>query len=362
MSLAYRRSWPNWLLALGLTAMAARSSTVVLVAGGGPAGDGSPAVNARLHTPFAVAFEPGGNLLIVEMEGGERVRRVAGSGLIATVAGTGRQGSGGDNGPALQAEFNGMHHAVAASDGTVYLADTWNNRVRKLDPKTGMVMNVAGTGEKGYAGDGGLATQAKLGGIYCLALDREEKRLFMADLPNRRIRYLDLKSGNIQTFAGNGDKGVPADGADAAKAPLVDPRAVAVDGKNQVYILERSGHALRVVNTQGQIRTVAGNGQSGASGDGGEALRATFNGPKHLCIDLEDNVLIADAENHLIRKYDPRRGTIQRVMGTGRPGNVGVGGRPEEAELNRPHGVGVSSTGLVYVVDSYNNRVLKIQP
>src|SRR6185437_3890026 len=124
---------------------------------------------------------------------------------------------------------------------------------------------------KGFAGDGGPAAAAEFGGIYCLALDEANQALYLADLDNRRIRVVDLKTGNVSTLAGNGSKGVPKDGADARSAPLVDPRAVAVDGRGNVYILERGGHALRVVDRSGKIRTLAGTGAKGSSGDGGDA-------------------------------------------------------------------------------------------
>src|SRR2546425_1537975 len=170
---------------------------------------------------------------------------------------------------------------------------------------------------------------------------------------------VDLRTGIVSTIAGNGERGVPADGSDAAKSPLVDPRAVAADRKGNVYILERSGNALRVVGASGKIRTVVGTGEKGATGDGGDALKATMNGPKHLCVDSQDNVIIADTENHMIRKYLPREGKIVRVAGNGRRGTSGVGGAPEEAELNQPHGVTFHS-GALYISDSSNNRVLKI--
>ena len=171
------------------------------------------------------------------------------------------------------------------------------------------------------------------------------------------------KTGNVQVVAGNGEKGVPADGAIATEAPLTDPRAAAADRKGNVYILERGGHALRVVGRDGKIRTVVNaSGKKGAEGDGGDAIAATMNGPKHLCIDLEDNVIIADAENHLVRKYVPSTGKIVRVAGTGKKGAAGLDGPPEKCELARPHGVTVHRDGTLYITDSYNNRILKIVP
>jgi DNA-binding beta-propeller fold protein YncE len=274
-----------------------RADHLELVAGGGAGGDGSPADRAQLIGPFGVAFDPTGNLYFVELSG-QRVRMIGPDGLVRTIAGTGQKGEGGDGGPAVRAEFNAMHSLAVTRRGDIYVADTLNHRVRKLDARTGRITTIAGTGRKGFAGDGGPATQAEFNGIYCIALDEPGGALYLADLENRRIRRVDLKTAVVSTVAGNGSKGAPEDGALAASAPLVDPRAVAVDGRGNVYILERSGHALRVVDRTGTIRTVAGNGAKGSSGDGGDARKATLNGPKHLCVDPQGNVVIADTENH----------------------------------------------------------------
>jgi hypothetical protein len=137
---------------------------------------------------------------------------------------------------------------------------------------------------------------------------------------------------------------------------------VALDGRGNLYILERSGHALRVVDRAGKIRTVAGTGQQGDSGDGGDARHAQLNGPKHLCVDARGNVLIADTENHRIRLYNPEDGTIRTVAGNGRKGTKGLGGPPSEAELAQPHGVTIGPGGILYISDSSNNRIVKIVP
>lgn len=348
-------------VALGgrLTAPAAQ---VVLVAGGGTGTVGGVAATQfHLREPFGVELDPTGGLVIVEMALGQRVHRVDPAGILTTIAGTGMKGEAGDGGPATKAQFNGIHNLALAPNGDIYLADTWNCRIRKIDAKTGVVTTVAGTGEKGYGGDGGPAVAAKLGGIYCATFDPKGERLYLADLHNLRVRVIELQTGLIKLVAGNGKKGVPADGSPAVDSPLSDPRAVVADRQGNVYIIERGGHALRVVNRQGAIRTVVNaSGKVGASGDGGPALAATMNGPKHLCIDVQDNVIIADAENHLVRKYLPREERIVRVAGTGKKGAAGVGGPPEKVELNRPHGVYVAASGVLYITDSYNERVLKI--
>ncbi len=349
------------LLSLTCTSFPLHADRLVLVAGGGQQDPPCAATEVRLKEPFAAELDPAGRLVIAEMAQGQRVLRLEADGKITRLAGTGAKGSGGDGGPALQAQFDGIHNFAIAATGDIYFADTWNCRIRKLDAKTGILTSVAGTGEKGFAGDGGPATAAKLGGIYCATLDFKNERLYLADLHNNRIRYLDLKTGLIQPFAGNGQKGVPKNGAKAAESPLSDPRAVAPDRLGNVYILERGGNALRVVRPDGTIHTVVNaSGKNGAEGDGGPALAATMNGPKHLCVDRDDNVIIADAENHLIRKFLPREGKIVRVAGTGKVGKAGLGSDPLQAGLSRPHGVFATADGTLYITDSYNNRVLKI--
>jgi sugar lactone lactonase YvrE len=343
------------------TTAASNAARLVLVAGGGTGGDGSAARRAKLDAPFGVAFDRSGTVYFVEMPG-NRVRKIDSHGIVTTIAGTGEAGDGGDGGPGLQARLNNPHSLALAPDGKLYVADTGNHRVRCLDLKSGIITTVAGTGVSGETGDSGPGTAAQLGGIYAVALDRDARNLYLCDLDDRRIRVLHLTTGILETVAGNGERGAPADGADARRSPLVDPRAVAVDSGGNIYVLERSGNALRVVDRQGKIHTVAGTGQRGFSGDGGEARLATMDGPKHLCVDAEDNVIIADTENHVIRKYLPREGKIVRVAGTGHPGASGLDGPPEQAELNQPHGVFCDRRGRLYITDSSNNRILRIDP
>lgn len=331
---------------------------LLLVAGGGTGGDGSPAVQARLSSPFGIDADRAGNLYLVELTGG-RVLRIDPRGLLHVLAGAGEMGDAGDGTPAARATFNGLHGLAVGPAGEIYLADTWNHRVRKLDPGTGTIAPFAGTGAKGDD-DAGPAAKARLGGIYSVALDPHGRRLILTDLDNRKVRAVDLRTGELSTLAGNGQRGVPADGADARSSPLVDPRAAVADSRGNVYILERGGHALRVVDAAGKVRTVAGAGQPGLSGDGGPAVQARLNGPKHLCLDRDGSVLIADTENHVIRRYRPADGTMARVAGTGKKGAAGVGGPPVQGELNQPHGVWVHPSGELYIADSSNHRVLKI--
>lgn len=340
-------------LALAMSIHPLRAETIVLVAGGPEEAVGIPAVRAKLLEPFGVGFSSAGELFIVEMVAGNRLLKMDATGHLRHVAGRRQAGDGGDAGPGLEASFNGPHNLAVLPDGDVLIADTWNGRVRRVHAKSGIVTSVPGYGV--------AADRARASGPYCITLDFTGTQLVIADL--RRVLVLDLETGRTRVAAGNGGKGVPADGARAIDAPLVDPRAAALDRRGNLYILERNGHALRVVDREGRIRTVVNaSGRKGAEGDGGDARAATLNGPKHLCIDREDNVIIADAENHLIRKYVPATGRILRVAGTGKKGAAGVGGPPDACELNRPHGVTVDRDGTLYITDSYNHRILKIVP
>lgn len=346
--------------ALFLIATSARADRLVLVAGSGDGGDGTPAEKAKLVQPFGVGFGPDGTVYIVEMAKGERLRSIDGTGKIATLAGTlGKKGYGGDGGPGLKATFNGMHTLAVGPDGNVYLADTWNNCVRMYNPKTGTVELVAGKPVPLPEGVRQPKPNAELGGVYCINFEPSGKFLYVCDLDRKKIFRVDRETRKLEHVAGSGERGVPKDGADAKTAPLVDPRAVAADAKGNVYILERAGHALRVVDAGGKIRTVAGTGTRGMGT--GKALESAMNGPKHLSIDRDGTVLIADTENHRIIRYIPGEEKVVLVAGTGKRGTAGVGGDPSKAEFNQPHGVAVHpKTGEIYIADASNGRVLKI--
>lgn len=332
-----------------------------LVAGGGTAEKDAPATQCALHEPFGVEFLPSGEPVIVEMDHGNRILKIDKQGVLRVIGGTGTKGASGDGGPATAASFNGIHNLAITPGGDLFIADSFNSLLRKIDGKSGTVSLIAGGAKKGPATDG-PAAQATFNTLIQIALDPAAKQLLLTDIGNKRIRRLDIASGTIETVAGNGKGGVPADGGDAKAEPLSDPRAAVFDGKGGFYILERNGNALRYVDAAGKIRTVVGTGAAGNSGDGGPALQATMRGPKHLCMDRDGTVLIADAENHVIRRFDPKSGTITRVAGTGKAGAGAPGGDPLATELRRPHGVTIGPDGALYITDSYNDRILKLVP
>jgi DNA-binding beta-propeller fold protein YncE len=331
-----------------ITASAHSADKLVLVAGGEKAG---------FKEPFGLDFLPDGSIVIADY-GHNRVARIDKDGNVTTLAGSGQKGH--VDGPGDKAQFNGPHNISAAKDGTVYVADTLNNLIRKIDPKTKLVSTIGGTGKPGFSGDGGPAVRAAFSQPYHVVLDSRQENLYVADLGNVRIRKIDLKAGTVATVAGNGKKGVPANGSINLEAPLVDPRACALDSKGRLYILERSGHALRVVE-EGKIHTVAGTGKVGAEGDGGPGLKASLNGPKFIWIDKNDDVLIADAENNLVRKYVIKDGVVVRIAGTAKKqGDKSLDKPPLETDLGRPHGVAEGADGTIWIVDSFNDRLLKI--
>jgi len=304
----------------------------------------------KLDSPFGVDFDKQGNMYIVELSGG-RIHKLDTAGKFTTIAGDGSEGYSGDGGPAKDATFNGMHNVAVTPAGDLYIADSWNHCIRKIDGKTGIITTFAGTGKPGFSGDGGPATQATFNFLMCVSLNTTNDKLYVADLKNLRIRTVDLKTRIVNTVAGNGKKGVPTDGSRATESPLLDPRAVAVDSKNAIYILERSGHALRMVTPDGTIRTVAGTGKPG--GADGAALTAQLHSPKHVAVDLDDNVIIADDQNKRIRLYNARKATLTSILGSGVE-------RPRRGLL-RPHGVCVHEDGSIYVVDTGHHRILRLQ-
>ncbi len=301
-------------------------------------------VTDKTVQPFAVAWQADGTILFVEMTPSHRLAQLNADGSVTTLA----------HKPSL----NGPHDLLVHGQ-SVFVADTFGHAVRQF--ANGTLTTFAGTGNKGYSGDGGPARDARFDEAYSVAMNRDGRSMYVVDLKNRRIRRVDMATLIVHPFAGNGKKGEPKDGELAVTQPLIDPRAVTVDAYGNVYLVERAGHRLRVVKPDGTIHTVAGTGKPGKGGDGGPGLTAAFNGPKYLAVDRDQTVLICDTENHQIRRYVPKAGTVELVAGTGVKGRDGVGGSPLNVQLGRPHGVAVHpKTGLIYIADSDNNRILRV--
>jgi hypothetical protein len=338
-------------------------TTVAGTGKGGYSGDGGKATEALLNQPFHC--EVAGDRLYIAEANNHCIRLLhLPSGILTTVAGTGKKGFSGDGGKATEATFNEPYAVVADPRGDLYIVDRLNAVIRRVDGKTGVVSTVAGNGKKDYSGDGGKATDASLREPNDCILDGAGG-LLIADVADWRIRRVDLKTGIITTFAGTGkpktkvDRSQIGDGGPASKSIIVGARAVCVDGQGNVYICEREGNAIRKVDARGIITTIAGTGAAGYTGDGGLAIKATFRGPKAIRCDRFGNIYVVDTENHAIRKIDVKSGIVNTVAG-GRKSPEGDGGDPTKAGLDRPHGCVVDASGNIYIADSNNHRVRKV--
>ena len=334
-------------------------STIVGNGAQGYTGDGGPAISATMDNPFHVEFDPSCRYLYIADCFNYAIRRLdMRSGEIATFAGTGEAGHTGDGGPAVEAKIDEIYAIQVDTNGDVYILQRFNPSVRKIDATTGIITTVAGDTTVGYGGDGGPATQAQMREPNDCVLDGNGG-LLIADVQDQRIRRLDIASGTITTFAGTGEKAHTGDGGNASEAGIFGARAICVDGKGATYVCEREGNTIRRIDPHGIITTVAGTGAQGYTGDGGPAVECEFNGPKAIRCDVDGNALIVDTENHAIRKYDAESGIITTIAG-GHEGPDGDGGGATEAGLARPHGVVVDSAGAIYIADSENHRIRKV--
>ena len=339
------------------------TGTISTIAGTGEwgySGDGGPAIEAQLRYPSAVTVDGAGSFYIAD-SGNNRIRKVSAfTGTINTIAGTGEWGYSGEGGPAIEAQL-GYPQAVAVDHvGNLYIADFHNNRIRKMDAATGTISTIAGTGEWGYSGDGGPATQAQLGYPEGVAVDGVGN-LYISDSRNNRIRKVSAFTGTISTIAGTGEWGYSGDGGPATQAQLGYPEGVAVDGVGNLYIA--AGRRVRKVDaTTGTISTIAGTGEWGYSGDGGPATQAQLRYPSGLTVDGAGNLYIADGSNYRIRKVDVCTGTINTIAGTGEQGYGGDGGFATAAKLGYATDIAVGSNGNVYIADIENHRVRVLKP
>jgi hypothetical protein len=336
------------------------SALIFTVVGTGQAsysGDGDVARRAELNQPFDVALDQQGNVYFSDANN-HCVRRVARhSGIITTVAGTGQPGYSGDGGPATQAQLHSPYGIALDAANNLYIVDRLNSCIRMVEGTTGVIHTIAGTGQSGFSGDGGPAPQAQLQEPNDIVLDGQGYA-FIADVRDHRVRVIDLASGIITTFAGTGEAGSNGDGGPASRATLFGPRALAFGPTGDLYICLRNDHKVRKVDRRtGIIRTVAGTGERGYTGDHGPALQATFNGPKEIAVDRQENIVLVDTENHCIRHIEAANGLVTTVAGTGQPGGSGDGGPATTAMLQRPHGACMDEVGNVYIGDSENHRV-----
>ncbi len=335
------------------------AATIKTVAGDGGSqlGDGGPATKAGFCGTSDVVLDAQGNMYIADAglyctgPGSGTVRKVDKEGTITTVAGTGWPGFSGDGGPATKAELYAPIAVAVDREGNLYISDSNNYRIRKVD-KDGIITTIAGTGKSGYFGDGGPATSAQLTEPGGIAFDAKGN-LYLTDY--KSVRKID-RSGTITTVAGTGQAGFSGDGGPASEAKL---RAydLALDRKGNLYISDTENNRVRKVDKDGIITTVAGSGKRGYSGDGGPATKAALKDPWGIAVDEEGNVFFSDHHNSVVRKID-KNGTITTVAGTGKTGFNREKGPATKVMLHEPVGLFVDQdAGILYIADTFNSRI-----
>ena len=351
-------SWLVIFCFLGLSHTSAQhGQPVTTVAGTGAPGFSDQQVN----NPYGLVIGPDGALYFCDLDN-QRIRRLdLMTRNLTTIVGSGQRGYAGDGGPALDASLNMPHELRFDKRGDLFIVERDNHVVRKVDMKSKTVSTFAGTGAPGFSGDGGPATKAQLRSPHSIAFDRDGS-LLICDVGNHRIRRVDAKSGLITTFAGTGERKPTPDGAPLAGTPLNGPRTIDIDPKGNLYLALREGNAIyRIDPKLKRIFLVAGTGEQGYSGDNGPAIKAKFAGPKGLAYSNDHSLYVVDTENHVIRRIDLKSGIVKTVLGTGEKGD-GPDGNPFFCKLNRPHGIFVDKKRAVYIGDSEAHRIRVLWP
>jgi|HubBroStandDraft_5_1064220.scaffolds.fasta_scaffold24489_2 uncharacterized protein (TIGR03437 family) len=325
---------------------------------GGFSGDGGPATAAEIYNPLGVAADPAGNIYFSDNVN-DRIRKISTSGIITTVVGTGANGYNGDNIPGTTASIANPFYLAIDAAGNLYFADTGNSRIRKL-ATNGIITTVAGGGGAGYTGDGGPATSAQLDRADGVAVDASGN-IYIADSLNYVIRKVTAATGVISTIAGTGGaKGYTGDGGPATSAKLNLPVDLVVDPSGNIYFSDQDNDVIRKIATNGVITTFAGSGRAGFAGDGGPATSASMNGPSGVALDPAGNLYIGEVGSSRIRVV-LTNGTITTVAGDLTVGGFsGDGGPATSAELYQPRGVAVGPYGDIYIADDSNNRIRQL--
>jgi sugar lactone lactonase YvrE len=318
------------------------------------------ALTMPLILPSAIVFDAAGNLYFAET-GNHVIRKVDTVGNITTIAGTGAQGFSGDTGPGISATLDSPQGLALDTSSNLYIADTHNQRIRKLNLYTGIITTIAGT-TAGFFGDSASALSAQLNQPTALALD-SSGNLYIADTSNHRIRKLNLTTGIITTIAGNGTQGYSGDSGPALLAAIDSPTGIALDASSNLYLADTHNHRVRkIVATTGIITTIAGTGSPGFSGDTTAATAANLALPHGLTADTAGDLYLADTANHRIRRIEAVTGIITTVVGDGNQAFAGDNGPPTAASLDSPTATTLSPAGNLTLSDTGNQRIRQSPP
>jgi len=339
-------------------------STISTYAGGG-IGDSEPATAAELniappsgnssYTVSEIATDATGNMYIADFNN-NRIRKISSTGIISTVAGNGTVGYSGDGGNAIAAELNVPRGVAVDATGNVYIADTKNSAIRKINT-SGIISTIAGNGTAGYSGDGSAATAAELNFPTGITLD-PSGNVYIADLKNQRIREVNT-SGIISTIAGTGAAGFSGDGFAATTAELDYPSQLTMDATGYLYIADLYNNRVRIMKPGGNISTFAGNGTAAYKGDGGPATAAELYGPVGVMA-YNGDIYIADYNNNRVRRVNAS-GTISTIAGDFNAGFMGDGGPATAASLSAPSMLTVDGSGNIYMADNANGRIRELK-
>jgi sugar lactone lactonase YvrE len=318
-------------------------------------GNGSPGYSdSQVSNPYGVVVGRDGALFFCDLDN-QRIRRLDLKTRRTTdIAGNGQRGYAGDGGPATAGSLNMPHELVFDSRGHMYIAERDSHVIRRVDGGSGVITTLAGTGAAGFSGDGGPAARAQLRQPHSIALG-PDGRLLIGDVGNHRIRSVDLSSGTIQTIGGTGERLPTPDAAPLNGTPLNGPRTMAIDRDGTIYLALREGNAVYRIANDLTLHHLAGTGEQGYAGDGGPARLAKLAGPKGLAL-AGRSLYLADTESHTIRRIDLDSGIITTVLGTGVRGD-GPESDPLQCKLARPHGLFAAGSNLLYVTDSEAHRI-----